>query len=219
MPVLIASHKTDVDIVRAVALRLREAGGEVRCYIDEDDHELRDMGCKVAVGLLDDSYNLSGALTNVHTFMPLMPDSMTWHDPSTVEQVGAAWASAAAATEIEQTILAVSQVGDAFDRVKDVFQRACDPLAVIRTRMVVGTSRPMRPGTGAVVPAVYVDKLAEVLAAADEVEGLTGEWALDGWPIEVDHLPDTEFQLDFVPDNTAAQKFLPGTVTQTPPRE
>lgn len=217
MPVLIAAQKADVDIVRAVAVKLKEAGGEVRCYLDDDDYELREMGCKIAVGLLDDAYNLSGALTNVHTFMALMPDAMTWHEAAIVEQVGAAWASAAAATEIEQTILCVFQDGDAFRAVKSEFEKACDPLAVIRTRLVVGDERPLKPGPGSTVTAVQVDRLAEVLTNADDSEHLKGEWALDGWTVEVESPQDTPFHPDFVPDNSAAEKFLAGTVTQSTP--
>lgn len=219
MPVLIAAQKADIDIVRAVASRLRQAGGEVRCYLDDDDHELREMGCKIAVGLLDDAYNLSGALTNVHTFMALMPDALTWPDPVFVEQVGSAWASAAAEADIEQTIIAVSQMGDAFRVVESEFQKACDPLAVIKTRVIVGDERPLKPGRGSTVTAVQVDKLAEVLACADDHEHLVGEWGLDGWAVEVEVAPVAPPDHGFVPDNAAAKKFLAGTVTQSSPRE
>lgn len=219
MPVLIAAQRADIDIVRAVASRLRQAGGEVRCYLDDDDHELREMGCKIAVGLLDDAYTLSGALTNVHTFMALMPDSMTWPDPVFVEQVGGAWASAGGPADIEQTIIALSQMGDAFRVIESEFQKACDPLTVIKTRLVVGAERPLKPGRGSTVTAVQVDKLGEVLACADDNEGLTGEWGLDGWAVEIEVPPDTPFDHDFVPDNSAAEKFLAGTVTQSSRRE
>lgn len=207
MPVLIAAQKADVDIVRAVASRLRAAGGEVRCYLDDDDYELREMGCKIAVGLLDDAYNLSGALTNVHTFLALMPDALTWPDPVFVEQVGSAWASAAAEADIEQTILSVSCLEDAFRSVSALFQQSCEPLAVILTRLVVGPERPLKKGMGSTVDAVDIEQLSEVLAAADDREVLSGRWGLDGWPIEVEGSPGLPDARNFVPDNSAAEEF------------
>ncbi len=81
MPVLIAARSADLDLVRPLARLLRSGGGEVRCYLDTDDHELRDLGCKIAVGALDDAYNLEAALTRVHTFIPLLPDPFDIHDP------------------------------------------------------------------------------------------------------------------------------------------
>lgn len=219
MPVLIAAQIADLDIVRAVASRLKTAGGEVRCYLDDDDHELREMGCKIAVGLLDDAYNLAGALTNVHTFMPLMPDALTWTDLESAEEVGRAWSSAAAAADIAQTILAVSRLGDPFRAVESAFQQACEPLGIVRTRLLVGEARPLKQGVGSTATAVSVDRLAEVLARADDREQLAGHWSLDGWPLQVQGSSGLPTQENFVPDNSAAEEFSAEGVTQSARRE
>ena len=99
MPVLIAARSADLDLVRPLARLLRSDGGEVRCYLDTDDHELRDLGCKIAVGALDDAYKLEAALTNVHTFVLLLADPFDVRTPEDLGQLrdmGLASAEAAA---------------------------------------------------------------------------------------------------------------------------
>lgn len=167
MPVLIAAHSSDLDTVRRVAELLREQGGEVRCYLEEDDHELRNIGCKLAVGALDDPWNLQGALINVHTFMPMFPDAsnIERHLP---EFQGYATAVKAAAVDsgVAQTILALAKASGGVDPtsalVRDLeesFVGKIEPVCVVR-----------------VGPGISIDELAETLVEADDREQITGIW-------------------------------------------
>lgn len=203
MPVLILAESEDVDIVRPLAARLLQDGGEVRCYLDEDDYELRNIGCKLAVGLPDDEMNLEGALTNVHTFIPLIPDPIRLSDEAALERLvafGLSAARAAASAETSQTIVPVpavvgtpNPVGQALARIEREFMTAVHPLAVLRIGLLWGPDRPLlaclrglrgqEAGGFSAGPPVGVVKLEEfvaLVAAADERENLEGAWELGG---------------------------------------
>ncbi len=229
MPVLIAAAAPDLDIVYALATLLRADGGEVRCYLEEDDHELRQIGCKIAVGDLDDAFRLDAALTNVHTFVPIFADIFTIiGNPPLFRGFAKAAAEALAASQIEQVILPISGLVPEANEVTSVVQDAVKmlseagvPACVIRTGLITGPDRPsasLRYRVGANV--VPIDLLASVLKEADDREGTHGSWELGGAP-EPDRPPeDQPFDnpnlqawLDVLIDlpplgNSAQQQFL-----------
>jgi hypothetical protein len=208
VPVLIAARSADLDLVRPLARLLRSGGGEVRCYLDTDDHELRSLGCKVAVGALDDAYNLEAALTNVHTFLPLLTDPFDLRTPEDLGQLrdmGLASAEAAAGAGIAQTILpipvlpGVHPVTATFAEVGKAFDAGVHPLCRLQTGYLWGEERPL-PALlsaarhhGVELPKGVchsnqdVDDWAVVVAAADDHEDLDGSWELGG---EIEPLVD-----------------------------
>lgn len=214
MPVLILAGIEDIDIVRPLAARLLEGGGEVRCYLDDDDYELRNMGCKLAVGSLVDEMNLEGALTNVHTFIPLFPDPVrltTQSDLDALERLGSTVASAAGSARISQTILAIPAIADAanplrapFAEVERCVAEAVDHVCMLRTGFVWGGNRPftecMRalrgrqegslPGGGrSLIGVVRAEDLADLICAADDREQLQGVWEFGGTGYRLSKLP------------------------------
>jgi hypothetical protein len=190
MPVLIAAGNTELDLVRPLAFRLLEDGGEVRCYLEEDDHELRQEGCKVAVGDLTDDVTLEGALTNVHTFIPLLPDPAVIVDESSVEilqRIGLAWASAASRSDIEQTLLPIPSIsrsetviGRAYSDIERAFREACDPICILLTGWLWGEERPIRNFNFPHIEVTDVRDLFMALAAADNLERIEGVVELGG---------------------------------------
>lgn len=190
MPVLIAAGTTELDLVRPLAFRLLEDGGEVRCYLEEDDHELRQEGCKVAVGDLTDEVTLEGALTNVHTFIPLLPDPAVIVDESSLEilqSIGLAWASAASRSNIEQTLLAIPSIsrsetliGRAYSDIERDFREACDPICILVTGWVWGGERPIRNFNFPNIEVTGVQDLVAALVAADSLERIEGVVELGG---------------------------------------
>lgn len=197
MPVLIAAVNRDLDIVVPLAAKLLEGGGEVRCYLEFDDHELRSMGCKIAVGDLDDAYTMGAALTNVHTFVPFLADPLSFAaDLGQLTAFGRAAAEAGAAAHLAQTILPISAAGepghpifDALRAVEETFRRLVNPLCVLRTGFVAGPDRPLSPtepqGSQDNVSAVEVTDLVAVIAAADDRERIEGDWELAGSLVSV----------------------------------
>jgi hypothetical protein len=208
VPVLIAARSAELDLVRPLARLLRSAGGEVRCYLDVDDYELRRLGCKIAVGTLDDGYNLEAALTNVHTFVPVLPDPFdlrTYEEIVSLRDFGLAAAEAADASGIAQTILPIpvlpkgSPVSATFAEVDKAFASSVQPLCRLRTGYLWGDERPIRDLLNAAryyqadleksvcLSVLGIDLWADVVAAADDREGLDGTWNLGG---EVEPLVD-----------------------------
>lgn len=111
MPVLIAARQDALDLVVALAEILRSDGGEVRCYLEEDSHELRTLGCKIAVGRLDDPETIAGALTNAHTLVGLLQGA----DISGLmprSDFAKALSAALAETPVEQVIALTSEDDD-----------------------------------------------------------------------------------------------------------
>ena len=200
MPVLIAAASDDFGLVVPLARRLREDGGEVRCYLPEDDGELRHIGCKIAVGHPLDELNLEASLTNVHTFVPVLPEIAAIDDPQTLELVlayGHAAARAAADSSIEQTILSVPAVpvahpvGRALEGIADAFVTQCRPVCVVRTGLVWRSDGPLAAGMRAldgalpgpeqpVISVVTRDDLVALLAEIDDREDTHGTWDFGG---------------------------------------
>jgi hypothetical protein len=201
VPVLIAAASDDLGLVVPLARRLREDGGEVRCYLPEDDGELRHLGCKIAVGHPLDEMNLEASLTNVHTFVPVLPDVAGIDDAETLELVaayGRVAARAAGDSSIEQTILPVPAIpeshpiGRAFADVAAQFLAAARPVCVIRTGLVWRPDGPLAAGMrslgaalppdleGSVVSAVALDDLVALLAEVDDREDTHGTWDFGG---------------------------------------
>ena len=201
MPVLIAAASDDLGIVVPLARRLRADGGEVRCYLPEDDGELRHIGCKIAVGHPLDEMNLEASLTNVHTFVPVLPEIAGIDDPETLELVlayGSIAARAAGDASIEQTILCVPAVpeahpvGRAFAEIAAGFMAVCRPLCVVRTGLVWRGDGPLAAGMRAldgalpagseraVVSAVALEDLVALLAEIDDREDTHGTWDFGG---------------------------------------
>lgn len=205
MPVLITAHPSDVEIVRAVAARLREAGGEVRCYLEEDDYELRSIGCKIAVGRLADYTNLDAALTNVHTFMPLLPDGVTIERHlEEYRQFAGSILAAGKEAHVEQTIVALpglrppgNDVSTLVEGLESALDAALKNLCLIRVG-VITTRRHGGPGTASGVPAATIEELVEVLTAADDHEGLSGTFELARFEAELAGLPDGSSYLQAV---------------------
>ncbi len=197
MPVLIAAGTTELDLVRPLASRLLEDGGEVRCYLEEDDHELRQEGCKVAVGDLTDDVTLEGALTNVHTFIPVLPDPALIVDEASVEilsRIGRAWASAASRSNIEQTLLPIpsiarsqSVLGRAYSDIEQSFHHACDPLCIMLIGWLLGEERSVRDLNFSEIDVTYVGDLAAALATADSLERIEGTISLRSGSIRAAH--------------------------------
>ena len=201
VPVLIAAASDDLGLVVPLARRLREDGGEVRCYLPEDDGELRHLGCKIAVGHPLDEMNLEASLTNVHTFVPVLPDIAGIDDPETLELVaayGRVAAQAAGDSSIEQTILPLPAipgphpVGQALAEVAAQFLAASRPVCVLRTGLVWRHDGPLAAGMralaatlppdleGSVVSAVALDDLVTLLAEVDDREDTHGTWDFGG---------------------------------------
>ena len=201
MPVLIAAQASDLDLVRPLARRLRADGGEVRCYLDTDDHALRELGCKIAVGALDDAWNLEAALTNVHTFVPVLADPFEVGGEAALAQLrtfGLAAARAGAGADLAQTILplpalpAGHPVEAVVREVEAAFLAGTKPLCRLRTGYLWGEERPLlgalrgARASGAGLPEEVCLSVLEVrdwvatLAAADDREGLDGAWELGG---------------------------------------
>lgn len=224
MPVLIAARSADLDLVRPLARLLRSAGGEVRCYLDTDDNELRSLGCKIAVGALDDAYNLEAALTNVHTFLPVLADPFDVRTPEDLGQLrdmGLASAEAAAGAGIAQTILpvpvlpGVHPVTATFAAVEKAFDAGVHPLCRLQTGYLWGDERPLpallsaarhhgvQLPKGVCLSVLDVDDWAVVVAAADDREDLDGSWELGG---EIEPLVDL---LERAPATRAQPKTPP----------
>lgn len=225
MPVLITAVNRDLDIVIPLAAKLLTGGGEVRCYLEYDDHELRTMGCKIAVGDLDDAYTMGAALTNVHTFIPLLADPLSFTDASDqLTSFGAAAAEAAADAGLGQTILAISVAGgkgnaifDAMREIEEAFLSSVKPLCVLKTGFIAGADRPLRlagsSDPGKKVSAVEVVDLVAAIAAADDRERIDGVWELAGQPLAVspqengDSTVSGLFASPLVLGNSAADEF------------
>jgi hypothetical protein len=201
VPVLISAASDDLGIVVPLARRLREDGGEVRCCLPEDDYELRAIGCKVAVCHPLDEMNLEASLTNVHTFVPVLPDPAAIDDPEVLELLlayGRTAARAAGDASIEQTILCVPAVpethpvGRAFADIAADFRSAVRPLCVIRTGLVWREDGPLAAGMRALaggpatpsadrlVSAVALDDLVPLIAEVDDREDTHGTWDFGG---------------------------------------
>jgi hypothetical protein len=201
VPVLIAARSADLDLVRPLASLLRSDGGEVRCYLDTDDHELRQLGCKIAVGALDDAYNLEAALTNVHTFVPVLSDPFDIHtaeDLGQLRDIGMASAEAAAGAGIAQTILPIPvlpgthPVTATFAEVEKAFEAGVHPLCRLRMGCLWGEERPLPALLSAArhhgvdlpksvcLSVLGIDAWAAAVAAADDREDLDGTWELGG---------------------------------------
>ncbi|MGH2733926.1 MAG: hypothetical protein ACRDJG_13510 [Actinomycetota bacterium] len=211
MPVLIAARSEDLEIARPLALRLRSEGGEVRCYLEDDDYELREAGCKIAVGELEDEMNLEASLTNVHTFVPLLPDPLDLSDRESLdslERFATLAAEASAASAIEQTILPLpglggtSPVAEALERIEALFLGAGPPACILRTGLIWGRRRALCNVARAIkaepalaegwkdgrLSVLRVEDLVAALVAADDFEHLHGSWQLGGQSYRVSEL-------------------------------
>jgi hypothetical protein len=201
VPVLIAAQASDLDLVRPLARRLRADGGEVRCYLDADDHALREMGCKIAVGALDDAWNLEASLTNVHTFVPVLADPFRVGGETALAQqrvYGLSAARAGAGADLAQTILPLPAlprghpVEAVVHEVEAAFVTGTRPLCRLRTGYLWGEERPLPAvlrgagssgaalSEGVCLSILDVQDWVAALAAADDREGLDGIWDLGG---------------------------------------
>lgn len=192
MPVLMTAHARDLDVVRAVAGELSEGGGEIRCYLEDDDHLLRNIGCKIAVGRMDDADTLAAALTNVHTFLALAPDPLSFDAVEGLEAALGAWASAAEEARVAQNILAVGAAAPPDDRVAAVLAAApklfaaVSPLCVIECGLLMGDDRPIHlPGQiqARVLP---LEDLARGVREVDDRESSQGSVRLTGQSMGVE---------------------------------
>ena len=197
MPVLITGAETAEG--RAAARRLRRSAGEVRVFVDERDataaEVLRQAGCKVARGTLEDEGHLETAAEQVHTLVHLAGGPMT--DPAGVLDDAATVLSAAIGAGCRRMMWA-SHVG-ADDPRGNAYLEACAevesmladaPLEtiVIRRSLTYGPGDPLTHAlaNGALPAAakdathqpLYADDLALVVAEADRVRGGVGDLAI-----------------------------------------
>ena len=185
MPVLIAAHPFDIEAVRLLAAKLREGGGEIRAYLEEDDHELRGVGCKVAVGRLDDASNLIAALTNVHTLVAFVPDATSIErDLDAFRSFADALVQAASEQRLPQTIVAVPglrpnghSVSELASRLEREMQERADPVCVVRTAVLIVPERDGDPSEGVPeAPFTSAEDLAAAIVAADDHERIEGSY-------------------------------------------
>lgn len=197
MPVLMTAHPRDLDIVRAIAEGLAEGGGEIRCYLEDDDHLLRNIGCKIAVGRLDDAETLAAALTNVHTFLALAPDPLSF-DEDEAESLGAtlgAWAEAARDAEVAQNTMVLGAALPADDPIAGMMASApsrfagVSPLCVIECGLLVGDERPLSVPGEAQARVVPLGDLVRVIQQVDDRESSHGFVRLAGQPMGVEAPP------------------------------
>ena len=222
MPVLIAGFERDLDIIRPLAEALRAEGGEVRCYLEDDDHELRSFGCKIAVGRLDDADTLTAALTNVHTFVPMLSDVATFTGHVTIERLDGfvkAIEVAIAESDISQCIAPIS--GVAAGALAEILEHACDavrgasfPACLIKTGFITGDERPLSIAVAegsdpaASLAVSSVETLVATIVAADDLEELEGELTLGGMPVPVMALPtDGSLDTTVVLGNSALERL------------
>lgn len=194
MPVLMTAHPRDLDVVRAVAEGLAEGGGEIRCYLEDDDHLLRNIGCKIAVGRLDDADTLAAALTNVHTFLALAPDPLSF-DVSEADGLKAnlaAWAAAAEEARVAQNILVLGDALPSDDPVAAVMASApgtfagVEPLCIIECGLIIGEERPVQGSGPVAARVVALAALVQVIREVDDRESTRGSVTLPGEPMGVE---------------------------------
>jgi hypothetical protein len=207
MPVLLYGSVEDLDLLLPLATTLRSDGGEVRCYLDDDAYELRNLGCKLAVGRLDDESNLEGALAGVHTFIPFLPDPARIEDEQQVDwliRLGIAAAAGGATSAIQQTILAMPSMSSvdnpltgAYSVIRDEFVNNFRPLCIFSTGLTWGAGRPFTHVVAniedaraleAQVSVVRDEDLVRLLAVADDRENLQGTWEFATAPIPLARL-------------------------------
>lgn len=189
---------------------LAKVSPEVRAYVrrPETVEGLRRLGAKVAVGWIDDVDTLTAVMSGAHTLCHLVGAPLTAH-PSVQQEVAAAAApvlrAARAAGVVRVLVLSMPGASpDAVDArlrtaaaVESAVEASGLEFAVIRstwiygpgspalealrtTGRIVGVTPSLRSGRQTVAP-VFVEDVAEVLAAADDVEHLrSGTWRLNG---------------------------------------
>lgn len=191
MPVLITGAETAEG--RATAQRLVRTGGEVRVFVSPAApgsvaEEFRSVGCKVALGTLDDEGHLETAAEQVHTVVHLGGGPLT--PPEAVVDDAATVLSAAIGAECRRIVWA-SHVGADDPRGNAYLQACADteemladaPLETVLVRRAL-TYGPFDPLTTLLaagsLPAqavesthqpLYVDDLAMVIAESDRVRG------------------------------------------------
>lgn len=208
MPVLILGGNEDLDIIRPLAEKLVADGGEVRCYLEEDDYELRSIGCKIAVGPLNDEMNIEGALTGVHTFIPLLPDPLLLDAASIniLPDLAVVYAAAAGSAGVVQMIVPIpgladfpGPIGEVYRHVEKTFEAIEVQPCILRTGILWGSERPLPGalrGSGRLgrldieISALPVEGLVEVLAALDDHEEVHGRRDYGGEPMTLRALTD-----------------------------
>lgn len=190
MPVLITGAHTSEG--RATARRLLRTGGEVRVFLPPFEtqaaDELRNLGCKVARGTLDDEGHLETALEQVHTVIHLAGNPMT--APAAVLDDAASVLSAAISAECRRIIWA-SHLGagspsgnpylEACAETEQLLADAPLEAIVIRRSLTYGPDDELTEALaeGSLPPQalesthspLYVDDLALVIEEADRVRG------------------------------------------------
>jgi len=208
MPVMVVGAESGLG--RAVVRALRRRGGEVRAYLDaevagdDDAVELRALGCKVALGEIDDEGLLETALEQVHSVVHCWGGPLTAPD---VELDGVAGVLSAAIGARCRRLVWASQLGA--DDPRDVaYLRACAQIetlladcdletVVVRRALTYGEGDELTEwlaggaaaASGARAEAVHaplaLGDLASALAAADDLprggtEGLSMVLSLAG---------------------------------------
>lgn len=188
MPVLITAFDADLDLVRPLASLLLQGGGEVRCYLEYEDHELRNMGCKIAVGSHEDDETLAAALTNVHTFLVFAPDQLSFRPDEATQLRGFFKAASMAVKQapVDQVIVVASGVEMADDPIASAMAQGPShfsdvaPLCILLCSLI--DREVQGPQNDSPFPAMVVtsQRLVQVVAAVDDRERTEGSWVLAG---------------------------------------
>ena len=200
MPVLLTGGEGPVG--RAAAARLRAAGGEVRAFVDlervprPDPEPLRRLGCKVALGALDDEGHLESAMEQVHTVLHLAGSLVD--DPDDLVERAATVVSAAIGAGVRR-LVALSWLGadrpdgaahlEACAEVEGLVAAAPLEGVVVRRGLTYGLDEP----------------LVEALAAQASAAELAGA---DQWPLWAGDLADVVVACDRERVGTDAELHL-----------
>jgi len=200
MPVLVVGAESQLGA--RVIEQLRPSGGEVRAYLDAtvatDDEavRLRALGCKVALGELDDEGLLERALEQVHTVAHCWTGPL--HDPIAQVEVAATVGSALLGAGVRRLIWVCELARDernpylaAVAQIRELFSALPVETVTFATGLRLGsddrfTAR-LRDGwlcgsavdpTAAHAP-VSIDDVASAVAAADRQRGSRAELHLE----------------------------------------
>ena len=194
MPVLVTASESATG--RATVRALRRGGGEVRAWLDaeaatdDDAAAMRSLGCKVAVGTIDDEAHLELALEQVHTVVHLGGSPLD--EPETVLDDAAGVLSAAISAHCRRLVWpshlgAADPRGNAYlevcAEVEELLAEAPLETVVLRRALTYGPgdaltallvsgapTEAMGARTSARHEPLYVDDLAGAVVSADAMD-------------------------------------------------
>lgn len=173
MPVLLTGGEGPVG--RAAAQDLRRSGAEVRAFVDldrmprPDPGPLRRLGCKVALGALDDEGHLESAMEQVHTVLHLAGSPLD--DPEAVVEAAATVVSAAIGAGVRR-LVSLSWLGADEPRGSAWLEACAEVESLVEGAPLEGVvlRRSLTYGAG--------DPLIAALAAGAAPDGMADQWPL-----------------------------------------